>query len=380
VTSKNFPLILNTSWFKLSLVKEIINMKKLNVTLAILVAAVMAGNAQVSSEPVGYVNLTITGSGTGLSKKTTYLSFPLLDKQLTVSGKTTGTITGVTSTTITDSTAGWTAGELSTPASPCLIGITSGTAAGRIFLISSSATTGGALGTSANTATTVTITTYDTASGIDLVAAGVAAGDSYSIYGGDTLSSLLGSPSTTGVLSGATASVADSVVVVVNGSSSTYWHNGTNWKKSASGSPDSFNVPILPYSGISYARLGASNINITATGTVPTGPRKMQIKNSGPTYFGVYFPADTTLSTLGLHNMSGWTANASVGLADKVVLVSNTGSSSTYWYTGTNWKKSASGSPLSDTVAIPAGTMVYINKIGTTTGYSTFTQALPYTL
>ena len=55
MTNKNSPLILNVSWFRLSLVKEIMNMKKLNVTLAILVAAVMAGNAQSSSTiPVGY--------------------------------------------------------------------------------------------------------------------------------------------------------------------------------------------------------------------------------------------------------------------------------------------------------------------------------------
>jgi len=42
------------------------NMKKLNVTLAILVAAVMAGNAQtVSSDVVGYVNQTFAaGSDT----------------------------------------------------------------------------------------------------------------------------------------------------------------------------------------------------------------------------------------------------------------------------------------------------------------------------
>jgi len=46
------------------------NMKKLNVALAILVTAVMAGNAQtsVSSEPVGYVNVKIT-AGTGTAKK-----------------------------------------------------------------------------------------------------------------------------------------------------------------------------------------------------------------------------------------------------------------------------------------------------------------------
>jgi hypothetical protein len=48
----------------LSLVKEIMNMKKLNFTLAILVAAVMAGNAQ-STIPVGYVTTTLAaGSDT----------------------------------------------------------------------------------------------------------------------------------------------------------------------------------------------------------------------------------------------------------------------------------------------------------------------------
>jgi len=65
VTNKNYPLILNTTWFRLSLVKEIMNMKKLNVTLAILVAAVMAGNSQtsVTSDVVGYSRVSVP-SGT----------------------------------------------------------------------------------------------------------------------------------------------------------------------------------------------------------------------------------------------------------------------------------------------------------------------------
>jgi len=49
----------------MSEVKEIMNMKKLNVTLAILVAAVMAGNAQttVTSGIVGYSKLNINQGG-----------------------------------------------------------------------------------------------------------------------------------------------------------------------------------------------------------------------------------------------------------------------------------------------------------------------------
>ena len=353
-------------------------MKKLNLSLAILALAAMSVNAEtVNSEAVGYVNVKIT-AGTGTAKKLSYLSFPLLDKDVSA-GKTRGTITGVTSTTITDSTAGWTAGALSAPATPCLIGITSGTAVGRIFHISSSAITGGAVGTTPNTATTVTISSLDTTSGADPVAAGVKVGDSYEVYGCDTLVSLLGSPATTGVLSGASATVADSVVMIVNGTASTFFHNGTRWTKVTVGSPDASNTPVVPYYGLAYSRLAASDITLTALGTVPNNARKTQIKNSGITLFSQYFPVDTTLLSLGLQNTPGWNSNASSALADKVVLVSN-GTAATYWYSGTGWKKVTVGSPSADTTAISSGSMVYVNKYGSTAGFSTYSLPLPYTL
>ena len=366
----------------MSLVKEIMNMKKLNVTLAILVAAVMAGNAQttVSSEPVGYVNVKIA-AGTGTAKKVSYVSLPLLDKGFSITGKTQGTITGVTSTTITDSTAGWTAGALSAPATPFLIGIKSGTATGRIFHVASSASTGGAVSGAANTATTVTISSLDTGSGItDLAAAGVTVGDLYEIYACDTLSSALGSPSTTGVISGATAPVADSVVLVVNGSAVTYIHNGTRWSKIALGTPDASNVPLIPYYGFAYSRLGNTDINLTAIGSVPTTARKLQIKNSGVSLLAQFFPVDSTLQSIALQNIPGWVSNANAASADKVILVNSAGVSSTYFYNGTGWRRVALGTPAADTTAIPAGSMIFINKLGTASGYSTLSQALPYTL
>ena len=363
--------------------KETPNMKKLNLSLAILALAAMSVNAQtVNSDPVGYVNVAIA-AGTGTAKKLSYIAFPLLDKDLPITGKTRGTLTGVTATTLADSTAGWTAGALSAPAAPFLIGIKSGTAVGRIFHIASNATTGGAVGAaaSANTATSVTISSLETGSGIsDLVAAGVAVGDSYEIYGCDTLSGVLGSPSTTGVLSGASAGVADSVVLVVNGSASTFFHNGTRWTKVTVGSPDASNTPLLPYYGLSYARLAASPIALTAVGSVPTIGRKTQIKNSGLTLLGQYFPSDSTLLSSGLHLTPGWTSNASSALADKVVLVSSTGAASTFWYSGTGWKKVTVGSPSADTQVIPTGAMVYVSKYGTASGFSTYALGLPYTL
>jgi len=59
VTKKISPLILNESWIRLSQVKEIKQMKKLNLALAILATAVMAGNtATVTSDIVGYSKIS----------------------------------------------------------------------------------------------------------------------------------------------------------------------------------------------------------------------------------------------------------------------------------------------------------------------------------
>jgi len=66
----------------LSEVKEIMNMKKLNITLAILVAAVMAGNAQttVTSDIVGYTKSSFpagaTAFGVGFVKPTIFQGVP----------------------------------------------------------------------------------------------------------------------------------------------------------------------------------------------------------------------------------------------------------------------------------------------------------------
>ena len=93
MTKRNTPLILNITWFRLSLVKEIMNMKKLSVALAILAAAVMAGNAATAtSEVVGYTKSTFpTGAsafGVGFVKPTTFQGVPtsLTSSTMTFSG------------------------------------------------------------------------------------------------------------------------------------------------------------------------------------------------------------------------------------------------------------------------------------------------------
>ena len=335
-------------------------------------------NAQTATtDPVGFVTVGIT-AGTGTAKRNTLFSVPLMETE-SIAGQVAGTITGVTSNTISNSNAGWTAGALSQPATPYLIQITSGAAEGRLFLISSSANTGGAVAGTANTATTVTVSSVDVAQA-DLTSLGIVVGtDTYKIYACDTLSSFFGTPASTGIQGGTSAANADTVVVVVNGSASTYFYSTTasRWARVFTGSPDASNVPLLPYYGVQYARLAASPLSFVVTGGVPTEPRKVAVKNSGTTLVSQFWPSDSTLLSSGLSSVV--TAGASAAVADTVVLTSG-GSASTYFYNGTNWRRVFTGSPLADSTPIPVGTTVQVVRKGSAAGFTVLSQSVPYSL
>jgi hypothetical protein len=339
------------------------------IVLAGTIASSFAQNA--TTDPVGFITMNIT-AGTGAAKKISLISAPLLDVA-SVNGSVTGSLTGVTSTTLSCTSANWTAGALSQAATPFLIQITSGNAIGSMLLIST---------TTNNTASTLTINSDDvTAANSDISSLGIAVGDSFKIIPCDTLSTFLGTPATTGVLGNTTAATADTVIMMVNGVSSTYFYNSTlaRWTKSAFGAADSSNVPIRPNAGFQYCRLGNTALSLTVTGSVPTIARKAPVKNSGITYLASFFPADVTLSSTGLQSLSNWTTGASASVSDTITIFS-TGISSTYYHNGTNWIKSAFGAANSDSLVIPAGSSVLINQRGAATLSSSFSQSAPYSL
>ena len=358
-------------------------MKSTSLTLAAaaVLAALPLANAQnvtATTDPVGFVTVNIT-AGTGTTKRNTFYSPPLLEAS-TVTGQASGVITAVSSNSITNSNAGWSAGELSNPATPFLIMVTSGAADGRIFLISSSNSTGGAIAGVANTATTVTISTIDTTQ-VNLTNLGIVAGtDTYKIFSCDTLSSLLGTPSSTGVLGGTSASNADVVTMFVNGSATNYFYKTDavppRWTRQ-SPAIDASNVPILPYFGFSYARLPASPaLAFTITGGVPTEPRQTSVKNSGNTMLSQFWPVDSTFASSGLSSVV--TSGANVTVADVVTLTSN-GSATNYFYNGTEWRRQSPNIAANSTV-IPVGSSVRISRKGSASGYTTLSQTVPYNL
>jgi len=339
------------------------------------------GETTATTDPVGFVTVGIT-AGTGTTKKNTLFSAPLMETE-EITGQVAGTITGVTANTISNSNAGWTAGALSQPATPFLIQITSGAAEGRLFLISSSASTGGAIAGTANTGTTVTVSSLDAVQ-VDLTTLGIVAGtDTYKIYACDTLSSFFGTPETTGIIGGPSSSTADSVAVVLNGAVQTYWYRTdvtpNRWSLVGPGNRDSSNVALIPNYGVQYGRIGSSALSFVVTGQVPTISREAEIKNSGTTLLSSFWPVDSTLSQLGLQALPGWVAGPTAAVSDTVVLTSG-GNAFTYWYTGANWRRVGPGSSNFDTTVISLGTAIQVGKKGTTAGYMALNQAVPYDL
>jgi hypothetical protein len=333
------------------------------------VSNLSAQNATVTTVPVGAVGVTIA-AGTGTSRALSTVSFPLVE-QAVISGKATGIITGVTASTLSNSTAGWTAGQLSTAAAPCLIQITSGSASGRTFLVST---------TTASTATTVTLDAEE-AGLVDLTTLGISAGvDTYRVLACDTLSSIFGTPTSTGVLGAATNQSAngDIVLILNSGSYRSYYYNTTSSQWARVGpNTASNNVAIRPDAMVIYNRLKNTALGLTLTGEVPSVARKAIVKKSGLTVLANGWPAGLTLATSGIQNSTGWT-KATPTTSDTVQLLIGT-SYQRFYHNGTNWRR-VGPNTISDNIAIPVGSGVIISKLGSTAGSIALSQALPYSL
>ena len=344
------------------------------VAVALLPFTAPAEETSLQSEPFGYVKINIA-AGKDSSKTTSLISIPLLE-EADIQGRAVGRITSVGSNSITAEGADWAPGQLSALATPHLIEITSGTLRGRMFLISTAI---------ANTSDTVTLDAAETARANDLrnlqINAGAEDGDTYRIRPVDTLSSFFGTPETTLIQGGTSSAAADTITLVINGSASTYFYNtGTSpnrWSRVAFGSPEANHTPLPPYAGLQYSRLPATPLEFIVTGRVPSGQRRVAVKDSGATILSPFWPVGQTLAQLSLQNLPNWQAGSSAATADTVVM-STGGSVATFFYDGSNWRRVAFGTPLANTNAVPVGTSLLLNKKGGEGGYSDYVQAAPY--
>lgn len=302
---------------------------------------------------------TIT-AGTGTSRINTFLSLPLLGTP-TASGQMSGVVTEVTAATFSNANAGWTAEQLSNPASPYLVQFTSGLALGRSFLLSTAI---------ANTATTASIDPGQTAS---LLTLGVAAGDAYEIIPCPTLASAFGTPSTTGILGGTSANAADQVQILSGNTWKKYYFNTTSssWKQ-ASLETAAGNTPVPPSTAVLYSRLAASPITLSLQGKASRTRRIADIANAGITVLSSTSLTGQTLASTSIETLPGWASSASTATADTVMLWSaNTWKK--YYYDGTHWR-AVGLNTVADSVAIPTGGGLLISRAGSGSGSTSLIQ------
>jgi uncharacterized protein (TIGR02597 family) len=267
-------------------------MKHLCLT-GLILGAPLAGWAQYSahSPPVGGVVVTFASAQNGLPKLTTFTPALRLFPDVSLVGRKRGTLSGVTTNTLSDQSAGWAAGALSQAAAPYFVRMRSGAAEGTWWHI---------LPSVPNTATTVTVGHR----GINPLAAGVAAGDRYEIVPADTLHTFFAEVEPS--IGGATATTAD-IVRIHDGVIWRDYHFNTaqgQWREGTA--PFNRNHTVLrPDAGVIFLRRAATDVAVLMVGNVSTGPEKVTISATGTTAVGNVFPVPQTLSGLAFNAAPG---------------------------------------------------------------------------
>jgi len=322
-----------------------------------------AGNS-ASSIPQGYVEITIPAGDPSAPSVATFSIPTNLIPSPDFVGKASGFIDSVTQNTIFSDKAEWEAGALSLPSAPYFVRITSGAATGLTFQIST---------TEANTSSTLTVLTQ----GLDLTKLGIAGGDTYKIFPGDTLASFFG----TSTQGGTSAATADNVNIFTDGVWRVFYYHSTSGQWREGSLPINRNNMVLrPDWGITFYRRGDTPLRYVLLGETPSTDVKIVVNNHGPTYIGGVFPVDETLGTSGLESSPLWVKSGDSGEASTLnVWDGSVWRNYNYSASSGQWREGSL--PVNrNNVLLPAGTPLIVNLWGDNEGVSILNRTLPYSL
>jgi len=264
------------------------------------------------SEPVACVRVTIPApTAGGATRKVLGIPFnrPSAFR---------GVLTAVSGTTLKCGAPLWTAGQFTDAL--YYVKMRSGTNQGRYFPIADNGT-----------------------DSVRVLAPGVtfAVRDAFEIFPAQTLGALLGSTAATVSLRQA-ATVGDADLVRIHDGTDwvTCFFNGTEWcKQAADGAVAGQNdLVIKPEQGVIIVCGGTSEVKLTLFGNVSVTPELSAVPVSGQALLSPRFPVATTLATLNLQGLSGWTKGGAASVADNV-LSWNGSSWDIFYHTGARWQK-----------------------------------------
>jgi hypothetical protein len=319
-------------------------MKKfLSYSLLAIAAAGMSFADTATTAPVGYVTVTFPGNN----------SLTAVSVTLAKSPEYTGVSTSQTATTVVATGAGWSDGAWVGK----LVYLENSSGAEEAFLIT------------ANTSNTLTVSAP-----FDLTTR-YAGASKFTINAPHTVGSLFGTTPGEVKFAQGTVDVAD-LLYLWNGTGyTTYNFNGSTWRRSTS-LGNANNDIVYPDEGFFVLRRSATPIDVVFSGQVPVKPQTTTIPGNGQTNVSSRFPVGATISSMGFQNLPGWSGTPAAD-ADRVYVWNGT-SYITYWFNGTNWRRSTSLGNANNDV-IPANSFMFVFRTNASTANEFATSALPYT-
>ncbi|MDB6004234.1 MAG: N-formylglutamate amidohydrolase [Prosthecobacter sp.] len=338
-------------------------MKILRLSLLLLPLLATVTQAQVTTDPVGFVTINVTGNaGSGQPVYT----FATLGMYNSVSYQSTTTSVGGSSTLV-DASATWAdnayngaGGQIS-----YYVEISSGPGAGTTYDITGT------------TAASKSLTLGQP------LAASITTGASYRIRPHWTLATVFGATNQNG-LAGGNSSGADQILIFSNATQgyTTYYYQtsgfgGVGWRKSGAPTVDASASVIYPDDGFIIVRKQSADVALTIAGAVKTGQSSIPVP-AGYNLLGNVYATSMTFASSGLYTGDSATgvAGGNSTSADQVLIWNPavTGYDTYYYQTsgfgGTGWRKSGAPTVDAGTASIPTGAALFVNRRASTgTGF-----------
>lgn len=287
-------------------------MKKPQILISLLASATLfaASNLNAATtDPVGYITLTVNGTGGVGSSAVSVLGAPI---ESVVSA--TGTITDVSGNTITSASSGWVVSDF---ANTHYVRITSGTNSGIITTIT------------ANTSTTLT-TSED-------ISSLVANGNTLEIRGYTTLAGIFGGANEAGLGSGADFGAADEVLIFNGTNFDIFYYQegaafgGDGWRSSTNKFVDASATPVPPGLSIVVKRKATDPIDIVLSGSLLNSDTFIPVEN-GVNWMSGAHPIDYSLSGYFGANGGSLQKGADFSSADEILVPKIGGGFDIYYY------------------------------------------------
>ena len=312
-----------------------------------------------SSPIVGFDTLQVNGAGSGMS-----LNFKSTEFLAAV--KHTGSASGYTSSSLTDSQAVWTDDQFNDGAGSHYV---------EIISVAGSTTSSG-VGLTFTITDTVAATKTITVEGS--IPNTLTAPLGYRVVKHWTIASLFGATNTAG-FQGGTALSADQIQLWTGTTYQSYYYQtsgigGTGWRKVGEQSVDASGTIIRPDQSIIIKRSQPGDLAITVLGEVKTG-RTSQTINSGFNFVPNPYSVAMTLSSCGIYtgNPATGIASGTLASADQILVWNGTGYDTYYYQTsgigGVGWRKVGDVSTDASTVTIPAMSSIIVRRYQPT-GYT----------